>query len=396
MHPDIALPLFTPPMQELDTDQQDVTTPEVTSKCTEVCGESAPMRSCAKMCLVRVFPREQQERATRMYAIIDDQSNRSLAKGEFFQIFGIQSNPSPYLLRTCAGSMETAGRKVVGFQIETLDEVALAHPHSKTVAQYIPKLDPDAQILVLLGRDMIRVHKVRQQINGLHDAPFAQRLNLGWVIVGDVCIERAHKPMVSVFKTHILDNGRPSLLTPCQSHIKVKEKLCHGGEHKSGVFPHAFNHATEGVQAEDKLGLKVFDRTKNDNKPAMSFEDEIFLKIMQAEFHQDEQENWVAPLPFRSPRPSLPNNREQALSRLNSLRRMLSRNPEMKEQFSAFMEKLFQNHHAERAPPIYEDGLVSFPTEAEAIDLLKCTQESLSKSNVKLHFTVLLSSLAAE
>ncbi|KAI2661156.1 hypothetical protein H4Q32_030204 [Labeo rohita] len=381
MHPDIALPLFPPPMQELDTDQQDVTTPEVTSKCTEVCGESAPMRSCAKMCLMHVFPREQRERAIRMYAIIDDQSNRSLAKGEFFQIFGIQSNPSLYLLRTCAGSMETAGRKAVGFQIETLDgktcldlppliecneimsnrseiptpEVALAHPHLKTVAQFIPKLDPDAQILVLLGRDMIRVHKVRQQINGPHDAPFAQRLDLGWVIVGDVCIERAHKPMVSVFKTHILDNGRPSLLTPCQSHIKVKEKLCHGGEHKSGVFPHAFNHATEGVQAEDKLGLKVFDRTKNDNKPAMSFEDETFLEIMQAEFHQDEQKNWVAPLPFRSPRPLLPNNREQALSRLNSLRRTLSRNPEMKKQFSAFMEKLFQNHHAERAPPIYED-----------------------------------------
>ncbi len=27
----------------------------------------------------------------------------------------------------------------------------------------------------------------------------------------------------------------------------------------------------------------------------------------------------------------------------------------MKEQFSVFMEKLFQNHHAERAPPIHED-----------------------------------------
>ncbi len=59
---------------------------------------------------------------------------------------------------------------------------------------------------------------------------------------------------------------------------------------------------------------------------------------MQAKVHQDEQKNWVAPLPFRSPRPSLPNSREQALSRLNSLRRALSRNPEMKEQFSAFMK----------------------------------------------------------
>ncbi len=119
---------------------------------------------------------------------------------------------------------------------------------------------------------MIRVHKVWQQINGSHNAPFAQRLELGWVILGDVCIDRAHK--TSVFKTSILDNGRPSLLTPCQSHIKVIEKLCHGGEHKSVVFPHALNHATNDVQAKYELGLKVFDRTKNDNKPAMSFEED--------------------------------------------------------------------------------------------------------------------------
>lgn len=373
MHPDPALSFSTPAKQELHTTRQDNVTTEVTSRCTEVCGENAQMRSCAKICLVRVFPQEQRERAILMYVIIDDQSNRSLAKGEFFQLFGIQGNPFPYLLRTCAGSTEMSGRKAVGFQIETLDgktcldlppliecnkvmssraeiptlEVALAHPHLKPVAQFIPKLDPNAQILILLGRDMIRVHKVRQQINGPQKAPFAQRLDLGWVIIGDVCIDKAHMPMVSVFKTNILENGRPSLLTPCQSHVKVKEKLFHGGEHRSVGFPHSFSHVIHHVQAEDKLGLNVFDRTKNDNKHAMSFEDENFLEIMQTEFHQDKERNWIAPLPFRSPRPLLPNNRDQALSRLSSLQRMLDRNPEMKEQFSAFMEKLFQNRHAD-------------------------------------------------
>lgn len=112
-----------------------------------------------------------------MYVIIDDQGNRSLAKGEFFCLFRVQSNPSSYLLRTCAGSIDMSGRRVVCFQIEMLDgktcldlppliecnkimssrseiptpEVALAHLHLKAVAQFIPKLDPDAQILILLG-----------------------------------------------------------------------------------------------------------------------------------------------------------------------------------------------------------------------------------------------------
>jgi len=54
--------------------------------------------------------------------------------------------------------------------------VALNHSHLRSVASQI-----------LLGTDMIRVHKDRQQMNDPHDAPFAQRLDLGWVVVGEVC-----------------------------------------------------------------------------------------------------------------------------------------------------------------------------------------------------------------
>lgn len=139
------------------------------------------------------------------------------------------------------------GRKAVGFQIEAMNgeacldlppliecneimsnqseipspEVALSHAHLRTVAPYIPEPDPEAQILILLGKDFIRVHKVRQQINGPHNAPFAQRLDLGWVIVEEVCIDSAHKPTVAVFKTNVLQNGRPSFLAPCQKHICI-------------------------------------------------------------------------------------------------------------------------------------------------------------------------------
>lgn len=96
-------------------------------------------------------------------------------------------------------------------------------------------------------------------------------------------------------------------------------------------------------------------RTENDNKSAFSFEDETFLEIMQEELHRDEKNSWIGPLPFRSPRPRLPNNRTQALSRLHSLQRTLNKNPEMKEQFVAFMEKLFENGHSEEAPPLHKN-----------------------------------------
>ena len=48
--------------------------------------------------------------------------------------------------------------------------------------------------MLLIGRDIIKVHKVRQQLNGPDDAPYGQKLDLGWVIVGNVCRESGHTP----------------------------------------------------------------------------------------------------------------------------------------------------------------------------------------------------------
>lgn len=211
----------------------------------EVCSNDTLPRSCSKVCLVRVFPRGQPEHSIKMYAILDDQSNRSLARSEFFHMCKVESNLSPYLMNTCAGTTEMTGRKATVFQIEAVNggvrldlppriecneimtnrseiptpDVALAHAHLKRIAPHISKLDPDAEIMILLRRDMIRVHKVREQMNGPHNKPFAQRLDLCWVIVGEVCIDNAHKTTLSVFKTHVLQNGRPSLLAPCQNSI---------------------------------------------------------------------------------------------------------------------------------------------------------------------------------
>lgn len=78
-------------------------------------------------------------------------------------------------------------------------------------------------------------------------------------------------------------------------------------------------------------------------------------------FVKDEANNWVAPLPFCHPRLRLPNNREQALTRLMSLRKTLKRKPEMKEHFVEFMKKTFSKGHAEKAPPLIPTKSVGIP-----------------------------------
>ncbi|KAK5847425.1 hypothetical protein PBY51_016551 [Eleginops maclovinus] len=272
-------------------------------------------------------------------------------------------------MKTCSGITNTSGRRVNGFIIEGMDgkapmplptltecnqipdnrreiptpEAAAHHPHLKPIASLIPPLDPSAEILLLLGRDIIRAHKVRSQVNGPHDAPYAQCLDLGWVIIGDVCLRGAHKPTVSSFKTSILENGRPSFLTPCESRIHVRERY-------TDTCP-----LGEKTQTKEDVGKLIFKQTADDDKLALSVEDQTFLDIMNREFHKDKANSWMAPLPFRSTRQRLPNNRGQAVHRLMSLRRTLKKNTEMKDHYVEFMEKMFKKNHAERAPPISAD-----------------------------------------
>lgn len=231
---------------------------------------------------------------------------------------------------------------------------AFNHPHLKSVAHLIPELDPDAPIMLLLGRDIISVYKVRKQVNGPRDAPYAQKLDLGWVIVGNVCLGGMHKPTtVNTYYTRTTGGEHPSIFEPCPNMFHVKERYSN--------FQCPRHHAvcsTEKLAHKDRaeqLGSTVFQQTKNDNKIAPSIDDISFMQIMERGLAKDESNSWVAPLPFKSPRRHLPDNKAQALNRLSSLRRSLERKPVMKEHFFAFMEKVFQNNHAEVAPPLKEN-----------------------------------------
>lgn len=342
---------------------------EVSSACTEVCGNSQLPRSCSKVCLVKVFPENQPEKAVKAYVILDDQSNRSLARSEFFDLFSITERSIAYTLKTCAGTIETEGRIAQGFQVESLDggltlslpallecneipdnrseiptpEVISKHRHLKHLARYIPEPNHHAPILFLLGRDIIRVHKAHRQVNGPPNAPFAQKLDLGWVIIGDMCLGKVHKPtFVQAYHTNILDNGQSTHFQPCPNNYNIKER-----SQSVSLTKPQIRENTQRLTEWD-----IFQKTKDDEKTAPSIEDKLFLQIMDREVYKDDENSWVAPLPFKEPRQLLPNNRPQAVERLKSLLRSFRRKPEIKRDFVAFLEKLFENDHAEIAPSV--------------------------------------------
>lgn len=197
------------------------------------------------------------------------------------------------------------------------------------------------------------MHKVREQHNGPHNTPYAQRLDLGWVIVGEICLDRVHQLReVKAYKTNILPNGRTSFFMPCTKSVQVKEQMNSHPLLYIPDIPCCFRNSNGLNTWSSRLGDDVFKKNADHEKTAFSIEDDIFLNMMNKEAYLDEDNHWLAPLPFRSPRHLLPNNKEQAMQRLSSLQRTLQKKPGMKEHFFDFMQRVIENGQAEPAPPM--------------------------------------------
>ena len=327
----------------------------VNNKCSQICGVIPGGKSCSKTVLVKVYTQENPDNFVKTYALIDDQSNCSLAKSELFDMLNVNSEIRDYQLQTCSGVKTMSSRIAKNLIVASMDgstehlmppivecdeipnnrneiatpAVARKFLHLSEIACHIPELDPQAKILLLIGRDLIVAHHVLDQRIS-HDAPYAQKLSLGWTIIGETCLNKAHLPAkVSVNKTYLHERGRPSILLPCNNSLTVKVPRID----------------------QDELS-SVFERTPYDDKPGPSQEDSIFLDIMESEFYRSSDGEWTAPLPFKPGRPRLPNNYSQAVKRARNLDSTLRKNPKKMDHALTFMEGILSKGHAEIAPPL--------------------------------------------
>ena len=87
----------------------------------QICGNPFTSKSCAKTFLIKIFPKNRPDLSILSYAILDDQSNCSLAKSKFFDVFNEHGPEIPYSLSSCAGTTRSSGRKADGYSIQPLD-----------------------------------------------------------------------------------------------------------------------------------------------------------------------------------------------------------------------------------------------------------------------------------
>lgn len=85
-----------------------------------------------------MYSQWKEHEAIRVYAVLDEQSNRSLAKPQLFDALGIASTTTPYTLRTFASVMETAGRRAYNLMISSIDYKVKFHLSSLIQCEMIP------------------------------------------------------------------------------------------------------------------------------------------------------------------------------------------------------------------------------------------------------------------
>ena len=162
-----------------------------------------------------------------------------------------------YLLSTCSGTMEEkSGRRVSGVALRSMagrtirlprlvecsnipedkpeivtPEMAMRFPHLKEVAREIPPYDQKANVEILIGRDAPELLKVRESKNGQKGAPWARRLDLGWTISGQMCLDRVGGPIhISACRTAVEYPDKrlalPWLAKPLTALLRLNTKLC--------------------------------------------------------------------------------------------------------------------------------------------------------------------------
>ena len=164
----------------------------VNSNCTEICGKpSFYGRSCARIVPVRIYPDGQPESSVTAYAMLDDQSNKTLGRTHLFDSLGIKSDPIEYSMQSCSGKTVSYGRIASGLIVEGFGdnhnvqlklplvlecdnipdnhmeiptpEVARYYPHMQDIAKYLKVMDSSVKIQLLIGRDLPEAHHAIDQ-----------------------------------------------------------------------------------------------------------------------------------------------------------------------------------------------------------------------------------------
>ncbi len=293
-----------------------------------------------------------------VYALLDTQSDTSFVLEEECNRLGVCGTDVKLMLSTMtAENTMIDSKKMRGLQVRGYDsdlkislpavftrdimpanrqhiptpEVAMRWPHLTKIKD---KLQPiqDCEVALLLGYNCPQALVPREVIPCMGNGPYGQRTDLGWGIVGIIDPDEVDCDMVGV-SHHVIT-------------VQVPEPAITMTNRTSTVQFAVRNPVKEVLRIMEL----DFVEQKQDQR-SLSVEDRKFLALMQEGIHQEPNGHYEMPLPFKTSQPvNLPNNRVQALQRLNQLKKRLEKDKTYKQDYYHFMENIIKKEYAEEVP----------------------------------------------
>ncbi|KAL6459770.1 hypothetical protein MHYP_G00315290 [Metynnis hypsauchen] len=298
-----------------------------------------------------------------VYALLDNQSDTTFIMQDKAEVLEIKGEPVQLKLSTLSSrntiipSQRLVGLQVRGFyssrkislpvtysrefipanlsHIPT-PKTARAWPHLEHLAEEIAPLI-ECDVGLLIGYNCPQALLPREVVPGKDNEPFAQKTDLGWSIVGCVspCVDygdaigSSHKIITKFVK--------PQFQT--SKNLTTEVKYIYRTQVKEFISP------------PDVLRLLESDFSERRVEDAkLSQEDLRFITIMEEGIKIKANGHCEMPLPFKTDRPNLPDNKVCAVHRLRCLKRRFERDKQYQKDYTTFMNEIITNGDAEKVP----------------------------------------------
>ena len=306
--------------------------------CTKTCSTNDECQARISLMIVPVWLHhtENPENEILVYALLDDQSDTTFISLNVLNNLDVNGHETLLSLSTMhADSKLIQSHKINGLIINDFNrsnEIQLPRTFScasipvkrdqiprpemaskwQHLAKIAPKLAPyhlDVEVGLLIGANCPRAITPRQVIPGRDNEPYAQLTDLGWGIIGNAnepCVEDGDLTAI----THRVTTHIPVMTEESERSctFAVKRVL------KEVINPQQLRQMMESDFSE-----------RNNKEQPISLDDRKFLDQLEKGIHQRKNGHYEMPLPFREKLPTLPNNKPQALRRLERLKTRLER-----------------------------------------------------------------------
>ena len=326
---------------------------EAIPKCTSVCGvEDQDGVDNAMIVPVWVRSERKPDEEILQYAVLDDQANQSFISETLCKKLNITGPETMILLSTIqevgvlTPSQKIRGLEILDYEKENVIKLPTTYSrptipanrsqipkseairewnHLQQVAEKLMPYRADVEISLLIGSNCTRAIRPRAIMAGEEDEPYGQKSILGWGVVGTICKSQSEDAQSDVNCSRIAarDTGKYFAFTS-----KTKEVIS--------------PEAVINVLAKD------FNESPSASKP-YSVQDSRFVKILEDGIKKLPNGHYEMPLPLKSERVDLLNNRPLAVKRWNQLNVRFNKSPEFLKDYQVFMKDVIE-HCAEKVP----------------------------------------------